>query len=600
MYGLAATCYRLATGRVPVAAVERDGGAALPRPQQLNPAHLQVGQRRHPRRPRAGAGAPPPGPRRVPGPARHPLLARRTPVGPARAARRAEADDLATGADPERPDPGPARAWAPVVSCRPPSPAPLDQPAPAAAPDPRTVGPGARGPPRCLVPPVAPRPIRAGRWSPSWRRARALHRRPGFRRHRTARATGPSSTSRPGPHVRPRVAERMADPGPAVARSDAAPWTDGADGAGHLGTEPRQARPCPLAVLAVVAASAAPLIITRADGARDPPGSRNRRRRRGPTPTARRGFAGGGAERRLPAGAAGPGPIRSQRRPVDPAHLADHRRGGRLVGRPGTPSPRRRSPSACSTASCGSSGPGTMAAILLTDRDGSSRFRTGLGIEELADRVVPDGRTTERLVVGWIVMVVLVVVALWLDPAPFPLRVRERRRPTPAGSTRSPGPPTDRRGWPWGCRGSTRPPGCSPTTVVTHELEVRPRLLETAQRRGLCGVARHRGRLGRGPGARCWRWERDHRPGPGRRRRSTPSVHPLVAAGLRTQEDLVLMVPHDDGLPPRRGRPLLPVALAPGRQDRRERARHPRPGPALRRRPGGARSTASWIGSDPT
>ena len=64
---------------------------------------------------------------------------------------------------------------------------------------------------------------------------------------------------------------------------------------------------------------------------------------------------------------------------------------------------------------------GTMAAILLTNRDGSSRFRSGLGIQELADRAVPDGRITERLVVAWIVMVVLVVFALWLDPAPFPL-----------------------------------------------------------------------------------------------------------------------------------------------------------------------------------
>ena len=38
VYGLAATLYRLATGRVPVAALERDGGAALPSPRDHNPA----------------------------------------------------------------------------------------------------------------------------------------------------------------------------------------------------------------------------------------------------------------------------------------------------------------------------------------------------------------------------------------------------------------------------------------------------------------------------------------------------------------------------------------------------------------------------------
>src|SRR3954452_24703546 len=38
VYGLAATCYRLATGRVPVAAIERDAGADLPAPHRVNPA----------------------------------------------------------------------------------------------------------------------------------------------------------------------------------------------------------------------------------------------------------------------------------------------------------------------------------------------------------------------------------------------------------------------------------------------------------------------------------------------------------------------------------------------------------------------------------
>lgn len=40
-------------------------------------------------------------------------------------------------------------------------------------------------------------------------------------------------------------------------------------------------------------------------------------------------------------------------------------------------------------------------------------------------------------------------------------------------------------------------------------------------------------------------WERDH--APDRADEPPADPHPLVAAGLRTQEDLVLMVPHDDG-----------------------------------------------------
>ena len=59
--------------------------------------------------------------------------------------------------------------------------------------------------------------------------------------------------------------------------------------------------------------------------------------------------------------------------------------------------------------------------ILWTARIGSSRFRTGLGVDEVTERMVPDGRTSERVVIGWVVAVFLVAGALWLTPAPFPL-----------------------------------------------------------------------------------------------------------------------------------------------------------------------------------
>jgi len=63
----------------------------------------------------------------------------------------------------------------------------------------------------------------------------------------------------------------------------------------------------------------------------------------------------------------------------------------------------------------------TAAAIIASAREGSSRFRTGLGLDELVARAVPDGRTTERVVVGWLVVTIIVVAAIWLTPDPFPL-----------------------------------------------------------------------------------------------------------------------------------------------------------------------------------
>jgi hypothetical protein len=58
---------------------------------------------------------------------------------------------------------------------------------------------------------------------------------------------------------------------------------------------------------------------------------------------------------------------------------------------------------------------------VVTQRDGSARFRTGLGLDELVGRWVPDGRTTERLVVLWLVAALVIAGSLWLTPDPFPL-----------------------------------------------------------------------------------------------------------------------------------------------------------------------------------
>jgi hypothetical protein len=60
-------------------------------------------------------------------------------------------------------------------------------------------------------------------------------------------------------------------------------------------------------------------------------------------------------------------------------------------------------------------------ALIAASRHGSRRFRTGLGVDELVLRLIPGGRTTERVVVIWLVATFVVAGALWLSPSPFPL-----------------------------------------------------------------------------------------------------------------------------------------------------------------------------------
>jgi hypothetical protein len=60
-------------------------------------------------------------------------------------------------------------------------------------------------------------------------------------------------------------------------------------------------------------------------------------------------------------------------------------------------------------------------AIAYLARQGSRRFRTGLGLDDLAARLTPDGRLNERVVVLWLVSVALVAGGFWLTPSPFPL-----------------------------------------------------------------------------------------------------------------------------------------------------------------------------------
>jgi len=67
-------------------------------------------------------------------------------------------------------------------------------------------------------------------------------------------------------------------------------------------------------------------------------------------------------------------------------------------------------------------GAASVAAIVAANGTGSSSFRTGLGVERIAEWIAPGGRLNLRVFVGWVLVVVVVCLALWLDPDPFPLR----------------------------------------------------------------------------------------------------------------------------------------------------------------------------------
>lgn len=408
VYGLAATCYRLATGRVPVAAVERDGGAALPSPRSINPAiskavsdALLDGLELEPsHRPqdldaflaRLGIRRLPDGPRSL-------LL---DTVDPA---------DLA-GAPPDAPWVAPAEEPAPAPAAPPADGAP----APAAPAEPATGATvvAARPDRPAPVPPVGT-PLPAPALAPA------------------LGATAPTEAAtrvRPDPAPTP-VGDATSVPSAASAAAEPPPPPLTAP-AGVPGSAARfplavgPARPgrrkvtIPLAVLALAAGAAAPVLTTALLVLVALPwlatfGDSQAHRLR-----ASHGVAHGWTERRLSPGA------------LAPARFA--RNAGLSV--------LRASPiigigavllgawyglghTSLSTALLDVVlrfiGVVVVGLVLATSREGSARFRTGFGLDELVARWVPGGRTTERLVIAWLVVVILVAGALWLSPDPWPL-----------------------------------------------------------------------------------------------------------------------------------------------------------------------------------
>jgi serine/threonine-protein kinase len=375
VYGLAATCYRLATGRVPVAAVERDGGAPIPSPHRLNPsvskpvsdAILDGLELEPTHRPQdldsllARMGI-----KRLPDTPRSTLLDGGFDL----------AGDVDAAPDEpwhERDEPVPAdgdrRAAAPPAAAAQAAPATsatviAAPPAPGFDPD-RTLGAPPRRDDRTFVPPPPP---------PAPLVAAAL---PPGSGHRTPVAVGPE---RPG-------RRKLTIPlfAVAVAAGMAAPV---------------------LAMILLVAV-ALPWLATFGDSVA------HRLR-------ISHGVEGGWLERRASPGALAPARF-VRNLAVSVVRASPIIGMGAVLLGAWYAIESTSAPDGLVDAVLRAVGALVVGVTLVTAREGSARFRTGFGLDELVRRAVPEGRTTEVVVVGWIVAVLLVAGALWLTPDPFPL-----------------------------------------------------------------------------------------------------------------------------------------------------------------------------------
>jgi serine/threonine-protein kinase len=403
VYGLAATLYRLGTGRVPTGALDRSGGAELVAPRRANPelsrqvsdaildglelepAHrpqdldaflARLGVARLPESQRARVletvpPAPNPPVTRAPAPAAPPVTAAPpAPPAPPASAGFASAAGVATGVDNWRPDRADHTRVDPAyqVAAAPPAGAPVAPdrtvaasmpPAPGGAVDPeRTAyGPSSLHVPVAGVGPAAPPPAAV-----SERPVPAGVRRPPGRRYVTV----------------PVFALAVAAGGAA-----------------------------PVLATALVVGLALPLLATRGDSAA------HRLR-------LHHGVADGWAERRMGPGALAP--ARFVRNVVASVLRASPLVGlgavflagwygleGLDVGR------------GLLHATLRAIGVVVVGSIAYLARHGSRRFRTGLGLDDLAERLAPGGRVNERVVVLWLVSGALVAGGFWLTPSPFPL-----------------------------------------------------------------------------------------------------------------------------------------------------------------------------------
>lgn len=388
VYGLAATCYRLATGSVPVAAVDRDGGASLPSPQELNPAISKTvadavldGLELEPfHRPqdldaflaRLGVRRLPEGPRStlldtVPPPVTDPAVP--------------TAASGATDSDGPRHRDAPAR-WS-------------DDAGPVDGADDEPV----TGPTEIVARPAVPAP------APTPGTDETLYDAGATVYDAGADRTRPPAGAHRGPGPR-REAEARRPPAPLPPSA--------------LGPRSRRLVTYPMAAMAVASASAAPVVVVLVLVVVLVPlvatiGDSVAHRLR-----VEHGVAGGWAERRL---APGPmAPVRFVRNVVAGTVRASPVVGVGAVLLAGWYGLDRLSvPATVSDLTLRAIGMGAAGIVCAANREGSRRFRTGLGLDELSRRVTPDGRVNERVVVVWLVAVAVVAAGLWLAPSPFPL-----------------------------------------------------------------------------------------------------------------------------------------------------------------------------------
>lgn len=422
VYGLAATLYRLATGRVPVAALERDGGAALPSPRDHNPAisrevsdaildglELQPGHRPQDLDAflaRLGIRGLPEGPRSM-------LLDASLPPTsppPSSASRPAVASPAAAPAPAVRPvvpDP-PTAATEVVAPAVPPAPAAVAAPTERAGdPDATAAGGGLLDP---TVPPAVGPPGGTVAVPPT-------------------RVAEPAATRRAGPADDPTPPRGLAPivvPAPvAPAAPDAAgppPSPEPARLPLAVGPHPpgRRRLTVPALLVVLALASAAPVLATAVLVLVVLPALATLGDSAAHRLRAAHGVAGGWAERRLAPGAlVTPRFVRnvaaSVLRAIPMLGVGVVLLAG-WYGIDALGASRTLVDGALRLIGLLAAGVLAMAA-----REGTARFRTGAGIDHLVVRLVPGGRTTERLVVLWIVAAFLVAGALWLRPDPFPL-----------------------------------------------------------------------------------------------------------------------------------------------------------------------------------
>lgn len=372
VYGLAATCYRLATGKVPVSALDRDGGAVLPSPRELNAAiskpvsdaildGLELEPSHRPQDldsflARMGIG-------RLPEGTRSRLLESVPP---------SSAPDL----------PG--------------SPDPRSVPVPVSAPHPPSFTPEPVSGETVIV--ARPPGLDDQTWAADL---------DGADRTRAARPLG----ERFRPSTPPAEVDVTDDRGAVRSRL---PGPIGPHGPGRLklllpltALSLATATAAPVLITALLVLVVLPLIATLGDSA-------THRLR------SEYGVASGWAEQRLaPATLA---PARFVRNILVSAIRATPMVGmGALLLAAWYALQNLDAGRVLLDLSLRGIGLAVVGTILATSRNASGRFRSGIGLEELTARWVPQGRTTERVVVIWLLSAALVAASFWLTPSPFPL-----------------------------------------------------------------------------------------------------------------------------------------------------------------------------------